>query len=49
VATAAKLLARLDAQQQRDEFTDMLANLQKNYASQQARLEKFSVARIKQD
>jgi len=49
VATAAKLLARLDAQQQRDEFTDMLANLQKNYVSQQARLEKFSVARIKQD
>ena len=49
VATAAKLLARLDAQQQRDEFADMLANLQKNYASQQARLEKFSVARIKQD
>ena len=49
VASAAKLLARLDAQQQRDEFTDMLANLQKNYASQQARLEKFSVARIKQD
>ena len=49
VATAAKLLARLDAQQQRDEFTDMLANLQKNYASQQARLEKFSVARIKHD
>lgn len=49
VATATKLLARLDAQQQRDEFTDMLANLQKNYASQQARLEKFSVARIKQD
>ena len=49
VASAAKLLARLDAQQQRDEFTDMLANLQKNYVSQQARLEKFSVARIKQD
>ena len=49
VATAAKLLARLDAQQQRDEFADMLANLQKNYASQQARLEKFSVARIKHD
>ena len=49
VATAAKLLARLDAQQQRDEFADMLANLQKNYVSQQARLEKFSVARIKQD
>ena len=49
VASAAKLLARLDAQQQRDEFADMLANLQKNYASQQARLEKFSVARIKQD
>ena len=49
VATAAKLLARLDAQQQRDEFTDMLANLQKNYVSQQARFEKFSVARIKQD
>lgn len=49
VATAAKLLARLDTQQQRDEFTDMLANLQKNYVSQQARLEKFSVARIKQD
>ena len=49
VATAAKLLARLDAQQQRDEFSDMLANLQKNYVSQQARLEKFSVARIKQD
>ena len=49
VATAAKLLARLDAQQQRDELTDMLANLQKNYVSQQARLEKFSVARIKQD
>ena len=49
VATAAKLLARLDAQQQRDEFADMLANLQKNYASQLARLEKFSVARIKQD
>ena len=49
VASAAKLLARLDAQQQRDELTDMLANLQKNYVSQQARLEKFSVARIKQD
>ena len=49
VASAAKLLARLGAQQQRDEFTDMLANLQKNYVSQQARLEKFSVARIKQD
>ena len=49
VATAAKLLVRLDAQQQRDEFADMLANLQKNYASQQARLEKFSVARIKHD
>ena len=49
VATAAKLLARLDAQQQRDEFADMLANLQKNYVSQQARLEKFSVARIKHD
>ncbi len=49
VASAAKLLARLDAQQQRDEFTDMLANLQKNYVSQQARFEKFSVARIKQD
>lgn len=49
VVTAAKLLARLDAQQQRDELTDMLANLQKNYVSQQARLEKFSVARIKQD
>ena len=49
VATAAKLLARLDAQQQRDEFADMPANLQKNYASQQARLEKFSVARIKHD
>ena len=49
VATAAKLLARLDTQQQRDEFADMLANLQKNYVSQQARLEKFSVARIKQD
>ena len=49
VASAAKLLVRLDAQQQRDEFTDMLANLQKNYVSQQARLEKFSVARIKQD
>ena len=49
VASAAKLLARLDAQQQRDEFADMLANLQKNYASQLARLEKFSVARIKQD
>ena len=49
VASAAKLLARLDAQQQRDEFTDMLANVQKNYVSQQARLEKFSVARIKQD
>ena len=49
VATAAKLLARLDAQQQRDEFADMLANLQKNYVSQQARFEKFSVARIKQD
>ena len=49
VASAAKLLARLDAQQQRDEFADMLANLQKNYASQQARLEKFSVARIKHD
>ena len=49
VASAATLLARLDAQQQRDEFTDMLANLQKNYVSQQARLEKFSVARIKQD
>lgn len=49
VTSAAKLLARLDAQQQRDEFADMLANLQKNYASQQARLEKFSVARIKQD
>ena len=49
VASAAKLLARLDAQQQRDEFADMLANLQKNYVSQQARLEKFSVARIKQD
>ena len=49
VATAAKLLARLDAQQQRDEFADMLANLQKNYASQQARLEKFSVVRIKHD
>ena len=44
VAPAAKLLARLDAQ-----FTDRLANLQKNYVSQQARLEKFSVARIKQD
>ena len=49
VASAAKLLARLGAQQQRDEFTDMLANLQKNYVSQQARFEKFSVARIKQD
>ena len=49
VASAARLLARLDAQQQHDEFADMLANLQKNYASQQARLEKFSVARIKQD
>lgn len=49
VATAAKLLARLDARQQRDEFADMLANLQKNYVSQQARLEKFSVARIKHD
>ena len=49
VATAAKLLAGLDAQRQRDEVADMLANLQKNYVSQQARLEKFSVARIKQD
>ena len=49
VTTAAKLLARLDATQQCAEFADMLANLQKNYVSQQARLEKFSVARIKQD
>jgi len=47
--SAAKLLARLDATQQCAEFADMLANLQKNYVSQQARLEKFSVARIKQD
>ena len=49
VTTAAKLLARLDATQQCAEFADMLANLQKSHAAQQARLEKFSVARIKDD
>ena len=49
VTTAAKLLARLDATQQCAEFADMLANLQKSHAAQQARLEKFSVARIKHD
>ena len=49
VTAAAKLLARLDATQQCAEFADMLANLQKSHAAQQARLEKFSVARIKHD
>ena len=49
VTAAAKLLARLDATQQCAEFADMLANLQKSHAAQQARLEKFSVARIKDD
>ena len=49
VTAAAKLLARLDATRQSAEFADMLANLQKSHAAQQARLEKFSVARIKHD
>lgn len=49
VTAAAKLLARLDATQQCAEFADMLANLQKSHAAQQARLEKFSVACIKHD
>ena len=49
VTSAAKLLARLDAKQQCAEFADMLANLQKSHAAQQARLEKFTVGRIKDD
>ena len=48
VASAAQLLGRLSTEQQRDEFTAMLATIRDNHARQQARLEKFSAAHIKQ-
>ncbi|EHM54109.1 DNA primase [Cardiobacterium valvarum] len=48
VASAAQLLGRLSSEQQRDEFAAMLASIRDNHARQQTRLEKFTVAHIKQ-
>ena len=48
VASAAQLLGRLSSEQQRDEFSAMLASIRDNHVRQQTRLEKFTAAHIKQ-